>query len=945
MPHNHTQAFIGKYTAIITKALLLAVILWLSRGNLLAQRNRITSPIDNRRLVALTGHMHPLAKPEFDRGAADPSSKIETLTLLLKPSPSQQSDLSRLLADQQNPSSPDYHRWLTPEQFADRFGASSSDVARITAWLEHQNLKVTGVARARNSIWFSGTVGQVERAFQVGIHLFEVRGRMHIANAGEPSVPAALAPLVAGVRGLNDFRMRALAKPRSAMPRYTDSQGEHFLSPDDFHTIYDMQPLLSAGINGAGQSIAVAGQTEINLSDIEQFRSKFNLPSNDPQLVQVPGGGNPGISQDDLPEADLDLELSGAAAPSAAVIYVYADDVMTAAQYAIDQNLATVLSTSYGSCETETPRSDALAFQSWAQQGNAQGMTWVGAAGDSGGADCLDGNSTTDGGPSVDTPASVPEVTGMGGTEFAEGNGRYWNPSNNSNGGSVLSFIPEMVWNDSSAGNPAAGGGGASAFFPKPSWQTGAGVPSDGARDVPDISFTSSADHDGFIIYTGGTQQIYGGTSVAAPSFAGILALLNQYLTSKGIQSGAGLGNVNPKLYSLAQTNSTAFHDTTQGNNIVVVNCSARSRNCQSGSWGFGAAAGYDQASGLGSLDVNNLVLAWSGQGTSITKTTPSLRLSVSASSILSSGTANLTATVTSTSGSTPLGTVTFTLGSVTLGTATLSGANGTATASLTVNGGELPLGSDTIEAQYSGSSAFNVATASTSISVSASSSAQISIAALTNGASFRETFAPGMILTVFGTGLAPSVWSASTIPLPDELAGVSVTMNGVTAPLYYVSPSQLNIQVPYEISNGSSVSVVVNNNGQTASKSFTASSAAPAIFTDVTGALVPANAATPGEIISLYMTGAGDVAPSIATGEAPATGTALSSLPVPVGGAQVFIGSETAPIEFIGIPPGLVGVVQINFKVPSATASGSQPVVLSIGGIMSPPATLTITP
>jgi uncharacterized protein (TIGR03437 family) len=756
--------------------------------------------------------------------------------------------------------------------------------------------------------------------------------------------------VVSGVRGLHDFRMRALSKRRSAAssserPLYTDSSGNHFLSPDDFHTIYDLDPLLNAGISGGGQSLVVAGQTQINLSDIEQFRSQFNLPANDPQIVLVPNGGDPGISQDDLPEADLDLELSGAAAPNATVIFVYAEDVMTAVQYAIDQNLAPILSTSYGSCEPETPRSDALAFQSWAQQGNAQGITWVGAAGDSGGADCLDGTSTTGGGPSVDTPASVPEVTGMGGTEFNEGANQYWNSANNANSGSVLGYIPEMVWNDSTPGNPAAGGGGASVDFPKPTWQTGAGVPSDGVRDVPDLSLAASANHDGFMIYTGGSLQIYGGTSVAAPSFAGILALLNQYLISKGVQSSAGLGNINPKLYSLAQSAPAAFHDVTQGNNIVVVDCTGRSRDCTSGSWGFNAGAGYDQASGLGSVDANNLALAWAGQGTAIAKTTPALTLSASAISILSSGTLTLTATITSTTGATPTGSVTFNLGSLALGSATLSGANDVATATVSVSGSDFPLGSDTITAQYNGNSVYNIATGSVAVTVASSNSAPPSIGALTNGASFRQSFAPGMILTVFGSGLAPSTWSAGSTPLPDQLAGVSVTIDGLAAPLYYASPGQLNIQVPYGLSAGLSVPLVVTNNGQTASTNFSLNSAAPGIFTDQTGALVPTKAAAPGDVISLYITGAGAVSPSVATGAAPATGTAVSALPVPVQGVQVTIGSENAPIQFIGIPVGLVGVVQINCLVPNTAAAGAQSVFVSVAGISSVPATLTVTP
>ena len=231
--------------------------------------------------------------------------------------------------------------------------------------------------------------------------------------------------------------------------------------------------MYAAGINGTGQKIAIAGQIEVNLSDIEQFRSKFNLPANDPQTLLVPGSRNPGSnpSSGDLAESDLDLEWSGAVARNATIIFVYSSDVMTSVQYAIDQNLAPVVSVSYGNCELETPASESAAFVQWAQQANAQGITWFAASGDDGAADCDDSQNP---GLAVDLPGSVPEVTSVGGTEFVEGTGTYWSLTNNANGASALSYIPETTWNDSvEDGEPSASGGGASILFSKPSWQTG----------------------------------------------------------------------------------------------------------------------------------------------------------------------------------------------------------------------------------------------------------------------------------------------------------------------------------------------------------------------------------------------------------------------------------------------------------------------------------------
>ena len=337
-------------------------------------------------------------------------------------------------------------------------------------------------------------------------------------------------------------------KPRAilrATPKDT-TRGQHNIAPDDLATIYDITPLFNSGINGSGQKIAVAGQTGINISDIASFRSTFNLPVNNPQTLLVPGSKNPGIqsASGDLAEADLDLEWSGAVARNASIIYVYSLDALSSVQYAIDQKLAPVVSVSYGNCEAESPASDVAALQQWAQQANAQGITWLAPSGDSGGADCDDTQNT---GLSVDLPGSLPGVTSVGGTEFAEGSGAFWTATNTANGASAISYIPEMTWNDSVAdGTPSASGGGASVLFPKPSWQTVSGVPGDNARHVPDVSLSASADHDGYMVYTGGSLQVYGGTSVSTPSFAGLTALLNQSLGS------GGLGNINPTLYSLA---------------------------------------------------------------------------------------------------------------------------------------------------------------------------------------------------------------------------------------------------------------------------------------------------------------------------------------------------------------------------------------------------------
>ncbi len=683
------------------------------------------------------------------------------------------------------------------------------------------------------------------------------------------------------------------------------------------------------------------GQTQINLSDIESFRSQFGLSKNDPQVLLVPNTQDPGISQSDLPEADLDLEWSGAVARNASIVFVYTANVEDSLQYAVDQNLAPVISTSYGLCEVENGSSDTLTQQTWAIQGNAQGISFFAASGDSGATDCGDPQNP---GLAVDVPAAIPQFTGVGGTEFVEGSGNYWNSSNTGTGASALSYIPETAWNDSAQdGVASASGGGSSTFFTKPSWQTGTGVPNDNARHVPDVSLNASADHDGYIVCTGGScdsgqllsNSIYGGTSVPSPSFAGLAVLLNQYVVSKGIQSSPGLGNINPTLYSLAQTSPGVFHDITTGNNIVAPDCPRRSLTCNSTPVGFSATVGYDPVTGLGSVNAYSLAQAWTGKTIIVTPPPPTdaLTLIASTSTIASNGTLFLTATVTSTStdGTTPTGSVVFSVGGTSLGSISLTGSGGSATATLGVAASSLPQGSSNVTAAYSGDTAVN-ATISVSVSSTASET-KPAIAGLAHGASFKQAFAPGMILSVFGSQLAPSTESAAAVPLPLTMAGVEATVNGVAAPLYYVSPGQLNIQIPYEIAPNSTAVVTVNNNGQIASQSVSIGTVAPGIFTNSSGAPVPSTSAARGGIITLFITGAGAVSPQVATGAAPSA----SAVPIPAEALSVTVGGIAASVEYDGIPSGLVGVLQINYQVPTSIAIGAQPVVVKVGSVSVP--------
>ena len=254
----------------------------------IAQRNRVAEGIDNARRAGLAGHLHPKALPESDEGPVDPTLPLSRVTLVFEPSSDQQAELKQLLAEQQDPSSANYHRWLTPEQYAERFGVSQADVNRIASWLQSQQLAVTAVARGRNWIAASGTAADVESAFGTRLHRYRVNGDLHFANATEPTIPAVLQGVVKAVHGLHDFRMKPRMRPAeasAARPAFTSSHGNHYVGPGDVATVYNIQPLYSNGVTGSGQKLAVVGQTDIDLADIRQYRTFFNLPANDPQTI------------------------------------------------------------------------------------------------------------------------------------------------------------------------------------------------------------------------------------------------------------------------------------------------------------------------------------------------------------------------------------------------------------------------------------------------------------------------------------------------------------------------------------------------------------------------------------------------------------------------------------------------------------------------------------
>jgi len=572
--------------------------------NLLSVRpsDRVIQPIDENQRVALAGQLHPLARPRYSVGELPSDQRMDRMVLVLRPDPEQESALEALIEAQQEPDSPYYHQWLTPQTFEEKFGVSVDDLQQIVTWLEIHGMEIDEIPSSHRSIVFSGMVSQVESAFHTSIQRYLVGGQMHFANATEPEIPQALSEVVRGVLSLHDF----LSVPDHVVTPAFTAGSAHYLMPLDWDTIYDVSPLYNQGIDGTGQSIAVLGRVDITLSDVRTFRTNAGLPANDPQIIV--NGTDPGdSSSDDAVESALDVEWAGAIAKNATIKFVTSksgtsDGIALSAQYAVTHNVAPIVSLSYGLCEADEGSGGNAFWNSLWQQAASQGMSVLVSSGDSGAAGCdSSGAQTASQGRGVNGLCSSPYSSCVGGTSFNEGSnsGQYWSATNGSGLSSALSYIPETAWNESGQGSGLwSTGGGVSTVYSKPSWQSATGVPADGKRDVPDVAMTAAM-HDAYLIQFQGSTYAVGGTSAATPSLASALALVLE-------KAGAAQGNLNPTFYALAASQysgggAAVFHDVTSGNNSVP------------GVTGFNAGTGYDPATGLGSIDANLLVNHWSG--------------------------------------------------------------------------------------------------------------------------------------------------------------------------------------------------------------------------------------------------------------------------------------------------------------------------------------------
>ena len=715
---------------------------------------RIRAEISSSELATLKGSRSPLAQPQLDAGRVPAKTQLTGMSIVFNRSAAQQADLDALIAAQQDPSSPLFHQWLTPDQFAARFGMAQADLDQVQNWLLQQGFSVDWVARSRTMIRFSGTVSQAEQAFSTQLHYYNTDGARFFAPSTDLTVPAALAPVVLAVRNLDNFRPKAqviVNKTIQARPAFTSSQSGHvFWAPGDIAKMYDVGPVYSAGYNGAGQSIAVVGQSAITVSDVEHFQTASGLTVKDPTMVLVPATGVSTFYSGDQAESDLDLEWSSAMAPGATIYFVYTggssnnNGAFDSLQYAVDERIANIISVSYGACESVL---GTFSLETAFQQAVVQGQTIISASGDQGSTSCYVSPTSTS--PTqlvqqalaVNYPASSPNVTGIGGTEITAANSTttsgYWTAANGSDlVTSATGYIPEIAWNDDSSTNGlSATGGGKSALFPKPTWQTTL-TPADSKRDVPDISIYGSAGTSagapGYLYCTSdssnwstgqlascnsgfrdststppGDLTVAGGTSFGAPVFAGMLALINQM---KGYNTGSG--NINPSLYTMATSGASysagnIFHDIVTGNN----ECTAGATYCSSTSGSttnYNTAAGYDLVTGLGSIDLANLATAWTASGSTLIGTTTTITASSAAPAANATDTFTITVVSGGASTTTPTGNVTLqidggTSHSGTTTTVALAAGTTAGTATATYQTSFATAGAHQIIAQYPG--------------------------------------------------------------------------------------------------------------------------------------------------------------------------------------------------------------------------------------------------
>jgi len=541
--------------------------------------------------VPVPGQTAPLVSHAQLLGAANGGQQ---LNLSIGLHPRNQQELDNLLRNLYDPSSSLYHRFLTPQEFTDEFGPTVDQQQQVVSYLRSQGLTVTSISPNGLLIDANASVAQAQSAFQVVINNYRLGSRTFFANASAPTIPSTLSSLIASIGGLdNSVKLHPLShriNPKSGKPglgtrlSHAQPNAQSGYKPADLVGAYNAAPLQQAGVLGNNQTVAVFELDGYQSSDVTQYLQTYNLGT--PNISNVLVDGTTGSAGAGAIEVELDIEVVAAMAPKANQI-VYegpntTQGVNDTYNKIVTDNKAQITTISWGECETASGAAELQTLDTIFKQGAAQGIAMYAASGDSGAYDCNDTSLA------VDSPAGDPYITAVGGTNLQLSGSAYGS---------------ESVWSNPTdtqrSPQGAGGGGGLSSTFAQPSWQTGPGVKnqySNGKREVPDVS----ADADpatGYSVYCTVSASgcpssgwiVVGGTSAAAPLWAGSTATINEYLQKQG---KSRMGFANPVLYGLfnGQEPFPPFHDVTSGNNLF-----------------YPSTTGYDMASGIGSPDIYNI--------------------------------------------------------------------------------------------------------------------------------------------------------------------------------------------------------------------------------------------------------------------------------------------------------------------------------------------------
>lgn len=799
--------------------------------------------------------------------AAPAGAKLERVLLLLEPTAAQKQALDAELANLQDPKSSQYHHWLAPAQFADAYANSAPDCASIVSWLQSEGFNVAALPSGRGWIEFSGTVAQLEHAFEARVVSLPAPGGARLALADSISIPAAFGPLIHGLVSLDGTLAQAavtttqpVTLPAAEFRTETSIRNAEALTPTLTQQLLHLDALHASGATGVGETIAIAARSNVQPQDVAAFRASFGLPAS--PLSIAPDGADPGRNTDEA-EALISASWTGAAAPGAQIVLVPAattaatDGLDLSLAAIVDQALTHTVTVGFSACEASLSEAHQAFYAALYRQAAAEGIAVIAASGDSGASACHASGSeaAVNSGYGVNALASTPWDTAVGVAAFADA--------------APDTGMPSLAgWSPRNPAEPAyAGGGGESDVYPVPAWQplpssdsAASGHPT---RRIPDIALPTALDRGlnpglAFCMSAASNSEDCtvvrgGGSAAAAALFAGVSAILAQ---KNGPQ-----GNLTTTLYELTRQ-AGVFNDVEQGSARLV--CSAGSPGCDAtGHIGFDAASGYDLATGLGSIDAQKLVTEWAkaaATGTGTTSVVLTVAPAAQNNTYNPSAQITFSASVSSlTAGSTPTGTVTFS-DATSSGTITIGGAavtvDSSGKASVTVNSG-LPVGGNNVTAQYSGDANYASSQSSppfvVTISKSQTTPTISAPPAVAGGTSFNATVtitagtpAPGSLPPTGSVTMAVDGVATASSTLTTT-GGVTTATFTLTAP---TTSGSHNLQATYpgDANYNSSVATVAF----TISKSATVTTltATPGVLTpgtseSLTASVAPLNSST----------------------------------------------------------------------------------------------------